>query len=214
MTRVAIAAPTHPSLAALESLLDTDPHLTVVARSTRLEDVLSPHVVVSVDVILASVDDMTRLQSLLADLHDEAAPPPIVVLGDPGTLDRGRLLLGLGVRAVLPGHSGPREIVAALEAVAAGLVALTPEALDAVAPAPSPRLARRPPTETGVPLSPREREILALVAEGLGNKLVASRLGISEHTVKTHISSIFAKLGADTRAEAVAIGARRGMLML
>jgi DNA-binding CsgD family transcriptional regulator len=65
-----------------------------------------------------------------------------------------------------------------------------------------------------VPLSPREREILGLVADGLGNKIVASRLGISEHTVKTHIASIFTKLGADTRAEAVAIGARQGMILL
>ena len=49
---------------------------------------------------------------------------------------------------------------------------------------------------------------------GLGNKIVAARLGISEHTVKTHVASIFQKLGADTRAEAVAIGARTGVIML
>ena len=64
------------------------------------------------------------------------------------------------------------------------------------------------------PLSPREREILALLAEGMGNKIVAARLGISEHTVKTHVASVFHKLGADTRAEAVAIGARSGLILL
>jgi DNA-binding CsgD family transcriptional regulator len=64
------------------------------------------------------------------------------------------------------------------------------------------------------PLSPREREILSLVAEGLGNKIVAARLGISEHTVKTHVTSIFEKLGAESRAEAVAIGARTGVILL
>ena len=53
-----------------------------------------------------------------------------------------------------------------------------------------------------------------MLAEGLGNKIVAARLGISEHTVKTHVASILSKLGADTRAEAVAIGARSGVLML
>jgi DNA-binding CsgD family transcriptional regulator len=48
----------------------------------------------------------------------------------------------------------------------------------------------------------------------MGNKIVAARLGISEHTVKTHVASIFQKLGADTRAEAVAIGARSGLILL
>jgi DNA-binding CsgD family transcriptional regulator len=53
-----------------------------------------------------------------------------------------------------------------------------------------------------------------MLAEGLGNKIVAARLGISEHTVKTHVASILAKLDAGTRAEAVAIGARLGLIML
>ena len=63
-------------------------------------------------------------------------------------------------------------------------------------------------------LSRREREVLELVADGLSNRLIAEQLGISEHTAKFHLRSIMDKLGADTRAEAVARAARRGLLVL
>ena len=53
-----------------------------------------------------------------------------------------------------------------------------------------------------------------MMAEGLGNKEIASRLGISDHTVKFHISAMFAKLGASSRTEAVTIGIRQGLIML
>ena len=62
------------------------------------------------------------------------------------------------------------------------------------------------------------KQILDLVRElkeqGLGNKVIAGRLAISEHTVKSHVTSVFAKLGVSTRAEAVAAGVRQGLLML
>src|SRR5260370_38862805 len=66
----------------------------------------------------------------------------------------------------------------------------------------------------GEPLTPRERDVLQLMAEGLPNKLIAVRLSISEHTAKFHISAIMTKLGAASRTEAVTIGARRGLLIL
>ncbi len=67
---------------------------------------------------------------------------------------------------------------------------------------------------TGVALTNREREILALLADGLGNKQIAARLGISANTVKTHLELLFEKLGVSSRAEAVATGVRRGLLLL
>jgi DNA-binding CsgD family transcriptional regulator len=63
-------------------------------------------------------------------------------------------------------------------------------------------------------LTNREREILALLADGLANKQIAARLGISKNTVKTHIELLFDKLAVSTRAEAVATGVRRGLLLL
>jgi DNA-binding NarL/FixJ family response regulator len=64
------------------------------------------------------------------------------------------------------------------------------------------------------PLSDRELEVLNLIAEGQSNKLIAHSLGISEHTVKTHVASILAKLGAGSRTEAVSQAIRRGLVML
>src|SRR4051794_38215932 len=65
-----------------------------------------------------------------------------------------------------------------------------------------------------VMLSNREREILALLADGLGNKQIAARLGISANTVKTHLELLFEKLEVSSRAEAVATGVKRGLLLL
>ena len=64
------------------------------------------------------------------------------------------------------------------------------------------------------PLTPREVEILALLAEGLPNKAIASRLGISDQTVKFHVSAIYGKLGASNRTDAVGRGVRRGLIVL
>ena len=66
----------------------------------------------------------------------------------------------------------------------------------------------------GTVLTSRERDVLALLADGLGNKQIAARLGISTNTVKTHLELLFEKLGVSSRAEAVATGVRRGLLLL
>jgi DNA-binding NarL/FixJ family response regulator len=72
----------------------------------------------------------------------------------------------------------------------------------------------RADTVAGAMLTNREREILALLADGLGNKQIAARLGISTSTVKTHLELLFEKLGVSSRAEAVATGVKRGLLLL
>lgn len=77
--------------------------------------------------------------------------------------------------------------------------------------------ARRPTTDhlhDSPALTTREREVLALLADGLGNKQIAARLAISPNTVKTHLELLFDKLGVSSRAEAVAAGVRRGLLLL
>lgn len=122
------------------------------------------------------------------------------------------------VRAVLSIDCTATEFAAALSAVHAGLVVVDPQVSQAMftvgrkkgrLPVPAMRTPGEP-----APLSAREREVLALLAEGLATKNIAHELGISAHTVKAHVESIFAKFGATTRAEAVAIGVRRGAVLL
>jgi DNA-binding NarL/FixJ family response regulator len=125
------------------------------------------------------------------------------------------------IRAVLPGRASDNEILAAIEGVSAGLIVIHPDVLNEWIDETTNRT-RFPAddsihelTDTPVQqLSPRESEVLNLLADGLANKEIAWRLKISEHTVKFHITSIFNKLDASTRAEAVAIGARRGLIIL
>ncbi len=150
-------------------------------------------------------------EGLAHDLAPDASTGPvIVVLGAEPVADWGPRVLRLGARAVLPETAGAAELAAAIEAAVAGLVALPPELISVAA-----RAQLR--SETAVapqPLTAREVEVLGLLAAGLGNKVIAGRLAISEHTVKSHVTSLFAKLGVSTRAEAVAAGVRQGLLML
>jgi two-component system, NarL family, response regulator YdfI len=122
-------------------------------------------------------------------------------------------LLRAGVRAILPRDASAPEIVAGIEAVASGLVVLHPSA--ALVSLTKSTRTRRTLDETGIdPLTPRELEILAMMAEGMGNRTIGQRLGISTHTVKFHVAAILDKLNARSRTEAVTIGMRLGLLMV
>ncbi len=109
-------------------------------------------------------------------------------------------------------NPSPAQLVAALEAAAAGLVVIHPAGVDSVAPPVA--AASQPLAELAEPLTPRENEVLQMLAGGLANKEIAARLAISEHTVKFHVASILGKLGAGSRTEAVALGIRRGIVLL
>jgi len=124
-----------------------------------------------------------------------------------------------GVRAILPRNVTPAEIAGAIEGVAAGLYVFHPSDVDSV---PMLRPREAPVGEAAPelaeplvePLTPREIEVLQLLSEGLGNKEIASRLNISEHTAKFHVASIMGKLGAMSRTEAVTLGIRHGLVMI
>ena len=92
----------------------------------------------------------------------------------------------------------------------ADVVLLSPEDWARLAPRPAFARARPDPPVEG--LTPREFEVLRLVADGLHNREIAARLGVTEHTVKFHLGAIFGKLGASTRTEAVQKGLRLGMI--
>jgi len=121
--------------------------------------------------------------------------------------------LRAGVKAVLPsGLTGP-EIIAAIEAAAAGLVVMHGSDIESLLPAAS-TLSRGGSEALVEALTQREIEVLGLLAGGLGNKEIASRLDISEHTVKFHVASIMGKLGAASRTEAVTLGIRHGLILI
>jgi NarL family two-component system response regulator YdfI len=162
------------------------------------------------DVVLLMLErgDEPRL-----DLAPERAPsaPRLVVLGPDRMEEWAGDALRRGARAVLPIDVSSPELGATIDAVAAGLAVMPPALAAGRRPGAVRRLGTGGPSH---PLTPREVEILELLAAGLGNKAIATRLGISGHTVKAHVVSLFEKLGVSTRAEAVATGARRGILML
>jgi two-component system, NarL family, response regulator YdfI len=210
--RVFIVAASPLSRASLQSLLRAR-RVEVVGSGPNLESLWDQPPDVEVDIVLveASGDHSEEMIGSLSQsqLSSEAA---IVVLSD--NFEPGRLAEALraGVRAILPGDMSPDQIVAGLEAAAAGLIVLHPAEFDAMFPAAEP--ASSPLAELIEPLTPRESEVLQMLASGLANKEIATRLAISEHTVKFHVASILGKLGAASRTEAVTLGIRRGLVLL
>ena len=114
-----------------------------------------------------------------------------------------------GVRAVLRSDATAEELATAIAAARAGLLVLHPDALQSSTEARAAR-SRIGPTA----LTAREQEILEMIAEGMSNRTIANRLGISSQTVKFHVASILAKLGAGSRTEAVTFGLRQGLIAL
>ncbi len=161
------------------------------------------------DVVLAAVEAHhdEPPEDLIALASRDGAPAMVVLAPDLQPAWTAEALRS-GIRAVLPGDLGAREILAAVEAVAAGLVVLHPQDLAALAPD------RPVPAGPSQTLSPREMQVLAMLAEGHGNKTIAWKLGISEHTAKFHVASILSKLNAGTRTEAVTLGIRQGLILI
>jgi two-component system nitrate/nitrite response regulator NarL len=167
-----------------------------------------------VAILAADPERRHALAAMLAAAgHDLAESPDAaeVLLADGiATQAEGRPVLSLGGSdeshaGLLPRDANPAQIDAALRALGAGLVVRVGEVGTGFEPL----------ADAATPLlSPRELEILASIGEGLSNKEVARRLGISPHTVKFHVESLFRKLGAVSRADAVARGLRRQIIDL
>jgi NarL family two-component system response regulator YdfI len=160
----------------------------------------------------------------------------VVVLRDPDAealrrhLERGPVVVISGVPklalfiaqrtdqpwGLLPPDVGPDEVKAAVRAVAAGFTVLPPSLTTSVLAVDEPSTIIRD-RESPMPrqsLTPRERDVLQRLADGLPNRAIGQALGISDHTVKFHLASIFGKLGAGTRTEAVRLGLRLGLVTI
>jgi NarL family two-component system response regulator LiaR len=118
--------------------------------------------------------------------------------------------LGAGAHGYLLKESGADELIQGIRDVAAGKSSLHP----AVARRVLRGFTQPPPASSADELTDREKDVLALVAQGLSNKAVARRLGLSERTVRTHVSNILAKLGLGSRTEATLYALRSGLVRL
>lgn len=212
MIRVLIVAASPLARAGLQNLLASRNVEVVASQATidALAELLSDAApdVVLIDSTGEPFESM--MESILAS--GLASDINVVILGDGITPAASAEALRSGIRAALPGDISPEQLVAALEAVASGLVVLHPSQAAEVLPAgAAPARAIEEITES---LTRRELEVLQMLAAGLSNKEIGARLNISEHTAKFHVASILGKLGAGSRTEAVSLGIRRGLILL
>ena len=178
----------------------------VVRGDARLEFVgdVAPH---ELEARVLALDPDVVLEQRDGD-RDAMRTPSVTLVDDPREAWVQALFAGneLGPSAILARDASPGEIAAALVAVAAGLIAVQPRALGRAT-----SLTARSESER---LTSREIDVLGELARGVPNKTIAVRLAISEHTVKFHVASIFAKLAVSSRTEAVTQGVRLGLIML
>jgi DNA-binding NarL/FixJ family response regulator len=211
--RVLVAAGSSVRRAGLEAIVRADSTLKLAGSVPSAAVLAAQARELEPDVILADLDRSDpQFLSTLSSWPQAGSAVPVIALIDnpnPGWVSRA---LRTGIRAILPRDAPVDEILSAIRAACAGLVLLDPDV--------TLELARHVQAENrdSAPvldeLTQREIEVLRMLAEGLGNKQMASRLGISEHTVKFHVSSILAKLGASSRTEAVMLGIRMGLILL
>ena len=211
--RVVVSANSAVSRSGLESIVRNSALLELSGSfadwshlGSRLRD---PHP----DVVLAelSCDELESFDRSQAPNSVDSIP--IVLLTERADSAWIARALRRGVKGILPRNASSAEIVWAIQAANAGLFLFDEDAIQQL----TVRFGSEPlPERTQLieELTEREIEILRKLAEGLGNKQIASGLAISEHTVKFHISSILDKLGASSRTEAVTIGIRLGLVLL
>ena len=196
MTRVLLIAPIPALRLGLRALL-IDSEIEIVGEADRLD---SPD-------LTDAAADVLLYASASASLPDRETGPAktaafLLLTEDPSTVPT--LMRSRGIWGALSLESSREEVLAAIHALSEGLVVSAPQFINA-------RPVSREDSELPA-LSEREIEVLGLLAQGKANKQIAAALGISEHTAKFHVSSIYAKLNATNRAEAVHQGVRQGWI--
>jgi DNA-binding NarL/FixJ family response regulator len=205
-----LVADDHPMLReGLVAVLGTQPDFEVVgeaadgSETVRLAETLQPDVIL-LDLEMPEVDGVAALEGL----RDAGSASRAIVFTAYDTDQRILGALRAGARGYLLKGASRTEIFDAVRTVHAGGSLLEPgvttRLLDHV----------REDREQHESLTPRELEVLLLISEGLHNSEIAGRLFVTERTVKFHVSSILAKLGADNRTEAVALATRRGLIRM
>ena len=208
-TRVFVVASSPVMRAGLRSMLAAvdGADVEVVGQAAGLAGAELEPALSGADVVLLADEELLE-EAALALADGEDVRQALLVLSDDEDAVGKLRSLPLRGWGVVPPNAPPEELGAAAAAVGRGLVVL-PQSL-------TERLLGTPTVVEALtePLTAREDEVLALLGRGLPNKLIARELNISEHTVKFHVSSVYAKLGVTNRAEAVSQGARRGLISL
>ncbi len=202
MIRVTIVSANHALRVGLREMLGNQPDIKVVGETSDLESVNEMETEV---VVLASVSS--------ARLFESKAAFAILFLTDDIENVRGMLNSTSRAWGVLSSDATEDELAAAVRAVGEGLWVGAPGLVKSLIRLPG---RRESSSEESLiePLTARELEVIQLMAQGLANKQIALALGISEHTVKFHLSSLYAKLNSASRTEAVKRGIELGLISL
>jgi len=180
----------------LKQLLATDAEIEVVGMAADGEEAVDlvrrhrPDVVL-MDLAMPGLDGIGATRSIVGEYPDVR----VVVLTSFGDESRIIAALDAGAQGYLLKHTEPDALVEAVRSANAGLAPLDPRAGRAL-------LNRQRERQIRAELSQREREVLELVTQGLANKQIARRLGISERTVKAHLTNIFQRIGVTDRTQA------------
>lgn len=204
--RVLLIASDPLARAGLAALLAEQSTLTVVGQLAPEVDPAASLAAYQPDVLLW---DLGWASSTVREALGPAAAwgkPLLALLPDP---ELAAEVWSAGVRGLLLREIETDALIAALTALVHGLVVIEPTLVDLTRATSA--ITPMPPVE---PLTPREREVLQHMAEGLANKNIARELAISEHTVKFHVNAILSKLGAQSRTDAVVRATRMGLVLL
>ena len=206
---IAIVANDPLARAGLAALLATEPTCDVVAQLSLTDWLADLQADEWADLRLDGVIWDVGWASPAALPAEEPFPLPVVALLAEETAVPH--LWSLGIQAMLRRDAPAAAMMAALQAALHGVAVLDPEFVTAVLP---PTSVTSESTPELAELTPREQQVLTLLAEGLTNKTIAHRLAISDHTVKFHVNAILGKLNAQSRTEAVVQATRLGLLLL
>jgi DNA-binding NarL/FixJ family response regulator len=209
--RVLIVADDSLVRAGLATLLREQPGCAIAGQSASQADLRAEVDAGRPDVLLWDLGwTPARGLERLVDLADDL--PPVLALVPADTRDGAAAQAWrAGARGLLPRDAQASIMLAALDALSRGLVVLDPAFAGNLLLSAQPAPAGERPVEE---LTPREVEVLQLLAEGLPNKAIAQRLGVSDHTIKFHVNAILGKLGAQSRTDAVVRATRLGLILL
>ncbi|PYX23699.1 MAG: DNA-binding response regulator [Acidobacteria bacterium] len=211
--RVMVAATSAVRRGGLEAMVRENSSFKLVGSAAGLAGLAERVQELQAEVVLVDLPQADPQFASRAAALQRAGTAVVVLIDEPDANWTSRALRA-DVRALLAREASREEIHSAIQAASNGMVLLDPEIAKDLLAGNRQDGAADPTLETFEELTPREIEVLRMMAEGLGNKEIAARLGISDHTVKFHISSILAKTGASTRTEAVTLGIRMGLILI